>query len=1082
MSRGISVPKAVLSSTMIAALVAIALLVSAAPALAVGAPAWNITAEALPTNFTPNGTGIPELEGSQATTNGNTVRLMVRNLGETPISAAVDPIRVLVSFQGNGLTPVGAECEHPAETCTQTFNGVLEPGQSLPIQVLVEAGESGSTGTATATVSGGQAAGRPLAPATVTEPLAVSSEPAGFGLDPGSLLAEFVNPYGAPETQAGTHPYNLSLGFKFNTMPVFVPNDNEYELAPIADVKDVAIELPTGAVGNPLAVGQCTTAVLEAAKCAGSSQVGAIHPTLFGGVRLERYALFNLAPDNGHTNELGFNTATGFSSHLPSDVRTGGDYGITSLAPGLPNFAGSVTSVEAQAWGVPADSSHTPERVLAGYRTGEGGNPSSLPPTPFLTMPSRCGVPLQFKIAVDAYLAPGRLLPDGEPDLSDPNWKQYTVTQPPLTGCEKLPFTPQLTLVPTTTEAAAPTGATAEVSVPQGEGLSDPQALATSTLQDTTVTLPKGMVINPSQANGLGVCLPSEDAIGTTAAPSCPGDSKVGTVEIETPVLAHALTGNVYVVKSNPPDLKLLIAASGEGVNAKFLGDVHLDQATGQLTTTFSGTPQQPFSHFRLAFDSGPRAPLVNPRRCGTYTTKAQLSSWSGKTVESDSSFQISGDGNGGPCAPPRFSPGFRAGTANPVAGAFSPFSLQLTRSDSEGEFASLSSVSLPPGLLASLRGTTYCPDSALTAADTSRTPGHTGAQELAAPSCPASSLIGTATVGAGAGPDPFYVDTGRVYLAGPYKGAPLSLAVSVPAVAGPFDLGNIVVRTALYVDPSSASLRAVSDPFPTILDGVPVQVRDIRVNVDRPHFTLNPTSCSPSQIAATVLSTEGQVAHVSQRFQAGECAALAFKPKLALSLKGPTKRAKHPALTATVTYPQQGAYANIAGAQVTLPHSAFLDQAHIGTVCTRVQFAAHACPPASVYGRATAVTPLLDQPLSGPVYLRSSSHKLPDLVADLNGQIEVTLDGKIDSGRGGGIRTSFQTVPDAPVSKFTLEMQGGKKGLLVNSENLCSPKAKTHAIASFAGQNGKVSDTTPVIANDCGGKGKGKKKGSAHR
>jgi hypothetical protein len=316
-------------------------------------------------------------------------------------------------------------------------------------------------------------------------------------------------------------------------------------------------------------------------------------------------------------------------------------------------------------------------------------------------------------------------------------------------------------------------------------------------------------------------------------------------------------------------------------------------------------------------------------------------------------------------------------------------------------------------------------------------------------------------------GSNPFYADSGSVYMAGPYKGAPLSLAVSVPAVAGPFDLGNVVVRSALYVDPATAQLRAVSDPFPTILGGIPLKVRDIRLNIDRPHFTLNPTNCEPMSIDGTVLSTAGQSAKVHDRFQVGECAALGFKPHLALSLNGGTRRTRHPALKAVLRMPPGGA--NIASAQVTLPHGEYLENSHIGTVCTRVQFAAHACPPASVYGKATAYTPLLDKPLSGPVYLRSSNHKLPDLVADLNGQIEVVLDGKIDTGKGGGIRNTFELVPDAPVSRFTLEMKGGKKGLLVNSENLC--RKPQRAIAHFTAQNGKVAAFNPLISNSCGKK-----------
>ena len=390
---------------------------------------------------------------------------------------------------------------------------------------------------------------------------------------------------------------------------------------------------------------------------------------------------------------------------------------------------------------------------------------------------------------------------------------------------------------------------------------------------------------------------------------------------------------------------------------------------------------------------------------------------------------------------------------------------MRLGRADGEQELGSLQAT-LPKGLAAKFAGIPYCSDAALAAAAT-----RAGKAEQSNPSCPASR-IGSVTVGAGPGTNPFNA-SGTAYLAGPYKGAPMSVAVITPAVAGPFDLGTVVVRNALYVDSETAQGRVVSDPFPKILDGVPLKLRSITVRLDRPNFTLNPTNCSPMSVDAVIHSTDGATANPKNLFQVGGCKDLGFAPKLRIDLKGPTKRAKNPALTATLTYPK-GNYANIASAAVTLPHSEFLDQSHIGTVCTRVQFAAQACPAASVYGYAKAETPLLDNPIEGPVYLRSSDHKLPDLVADLNGQIHIVLAGKVDSGKGGGIRNTFMAVPDAPVSKFTLTMKGGNKSLLVNSENICNKPQR--AIANFTAQNGKVSNTKPLITNDCK-KSKGKKK-----
>ena len=429
---------------------------------------------------------------------------------------------------------------------------------------------------------------------------------------------------------------------------------------------------------------------------------------------------------------------------------------------------------------------------------------------------------------------------------------------------------------------------------------------------------------------------------------------------------------------------------------------------------------------------------------------------------------------DGGPCptGTPPFDPGYLAGTINNNAGSYSPFVLRLTRKDGTQRFSALG-VHMPPGLSAKLVGVPHCSDVAIEAAKTK-----SGKEELANSSCMASSQIGSVIAGAGAGPTPVYVETGKAYLAGPYKGAPLSVVVAVPAVAGPFDLGTVVTRAALYVDPVTAQVRVVSDPLPQILEGIPLNVRDIRVIVDRPNFTLNPTNCEPMEVKATVFGSNGAVANVSNRFQVANCASLGFKPKLSLKLKGGTKRGGHPKLRAVLRTKQgpgsKTPEANIAGAVVRLPRSAFLDQAHIGTICTRVQFAASACPSRSVYGHASVKTPLLDEVLSGPVYLRSSDHELPDLVIALKGPdslpLEVHLAGRVDSVKG-SIRTSFESVPDAAVSQFTLDMFGGNKGLIINSRDLCVKPSRVKA--KFTGQNGMIFESRPVLKADCKGGGR---------
>jgi hypothetical protein len=721
------------------------------------------------------------------------------------------------------------------------------------------------------------------------------------------------------------------------------------------------------------------------------------------------------------------------------------------------------------------------------------GCASDAPEKPFLSLPTPCtGEELAVSLSSDSWQNPASNVNE-LPPLSP-------VSLPGMTGCNQLEFEPTIEARPPTNVADSPSGLHVDIHVPQNnggpEGGEDPEGLATANLKDTTVTLPEGFTLNPAGAAGLAGCTPAQfgltsaegaTPIRTTADPAnCPDASKLGTVEVDTPLLKDPLPGSVYLAQPYDNPFKSLLALyitvndPKTGIVVKLAGKVEIAK-DGQLTTTVTESPQLPFTDFKLDFFGGARAPLRTPAVCGEYKTTSELTSWSapesGPPATPADPYEISAGPGGHACphseaAEPN-APSFEAGTEKPLAGAYSPFSLHLHREDGSQNFSALN-VSLPPGLIGKLAGVGECPDSALAAAANK-----TGAQEQASPSCPAASRIGTVNVAAGAGPSP-YNTAGTAYLTGPYRGAPFSIAIITPAVAGPFDLGTVVVRAALHVNPDSAQVSAISDPIPTSLQGIQLDVRSIDVNLDRPQFTLNPTNCETMSVGGEEISSLSQIAPLSSPFQVGECGRLGFKPKLSLKLSGKTKRTGHPALRAELTYPK-GNYANIAKAQVTLPHSEFLDQAHIGTVCTRVQFNAGAgngagCPAASVYGHARAITPILSEPLEGPVYLRSSSHKLPDLVAALNGQISVDLAGKVDTGKGGGIRNTFEVVPDAPVSKFVLSLKGGSKGLLVNSENIC--KKPQHAIADFTGQNGKVSDTSPLIANDCGKKGKKKSRG----
>jgi hypothetical protein len=896
-------------------------------------------------------------------------------------------------------------------------------------------------------------------------------------------------------TKAGAHP---DVSFSFSV------GNRQFSPSPCAcaDAKNVAVHLPPGFIGNPHATPQCDIASFSTNRCPVDSQVGVVELKLSlsnGGPSTSVVEIvapvYNLIPPPEEAGLLGFKTNVDTPTFTVISARTGGDYGLDATVSNIDHFF-PLLAVKQVIWGVPADPIHDYMRFDLGQKpfafpfteqtqtcdandnlstddpttvyemcfgggSPVGGSSSAQGPvssnsalTPFTQNPTTCGVS-SLSTSLDVLSYDG-----GETHAASP--------YPATTDCAQLSFNPSLFARPTTTQTDSPSGIDIDLKVPQFESRETPSP---SEIRGTTVTLPPGFTINPSAADGKSACTETQARFGTTEEARCPEFAKVGTVEVHSPVLPGVLPGAVYIGQPLPGNrYRLFIAFDGFGVHVKLPGTVHPDPNTGQLVTEFRNLPQFPFEDFNLHFFGSERGVLATPTQCGTYPVATEFEPWDGTLSSQNSTqfFTLDSGPNGMTCpnGPRPFAPGFRAASTANTAGAHTSFSLDLTRQDGEQNLSALN-VTTPPGFSATLKGIPYCPAAAIAAAGAS---GYSGLAEQATPSCPAASLVGEAIAASGAGTHPFYAP-GKVYLAGPYKGAPLSLVVITPAVSGPYDLGDVVVRTALHVDPTTAQVTAVSDPLPQILEGIPLRLRSILVNLNRPGFALNPTNCDPLSVGAKLSGNEGATASLSAPFQVANCATLPFAPKLAISLKGGTKRSQNPALKAVLT--AQPGEANIAGAQVTLPHSEFLDNAHIQTVCTRVQFAANECPAASIYGRATAVTPLLGQPLSGPVYLRSSSNKLPDLVAALNGQITVDLDGRIDTGKGGGIRNTFEVVPDAPVTKFTLEMQGGNKGLLENSENLCSPKAKTHATVDLTGQNGKAYDTTPPVANSCKGKAK---------
>ena len=545
--------------------------------------------------------------------------------------------------------------------------------------------------------------------------------------------------------------------------------------------------------------------------------------------------------------------------------------------------------------------------------------------------------------------------------------------------------------------------------------------------------------------------------------------------------MQEQLSGSVFLATPYQNPLGSLLAGylvirqPERGVVIKLAGKIEADPQTGRLVASFDQNPQLPFSELEVSFPPGPRAPLITPQSCGDYEVTTELYPWSGNApLLSTSPFTISQSPAGGDCpasaaALPN-SPSFDAGTISPISNNFSPFVLHLRRQDGSQRFAAIR-LSPPQGLVAKLAGTAICPEAALAEAAQ-----RSGAAEQAAPSCPPDSRVGAVDAAAGAGPQPYHVP-GTAYLAGPYKGAPLSFAILTPAVAGPFDLGTIVIRTALYLDPRSAQITAVSDPLPEFLKGIPTDIRSVDVIMDRPDFTLTGTSCDPASVNGLLTSTLGQTAPLSTRYQLSDCGRLGFKPKISLSLRGGTKRAGHPALT-VVLKPRPGD-ANIASLSLALPHSEFLDQAHIRTICTRVQFAADSCPAGAVYGHAVVQTPLLDYPLAGNVYLRSSDNPLPDLVPDLRGPasqpIRLESAGRTDSVHG-GLRNSFDFVPDAPFTELITKLPGGRRGLLENSRDIC---ARTYrATVRYTAHNGLAYIDHPKLGVKCKAKHRGHHRG----
>lgn len=839
--------------------------------------------------------------------------------------------------------------------------------------------------------------------------------------------------------QAGAHA-DMTLGFAFTR------DGNE----PYANAEDIQFKLPPGMIGNPQSVPRCTVDQLgndaRDSECPFDSQVGmSVVRVLLPTPLVVNEPVYNMVPPKGTdiVARFGF-IAVGPPAFINVRVDPT-DYSIVATVEGLTSASGLIEAITT-IWGVPASPLHNEDRITpVEANNGEspvGGREATVPEAPFLSNPTDCSLQRQVTVTAWSYQ-----LPDQPVTKSTPF--------PDITGCGKLGFSPSFTATPTNPEAAAPTGMDTNLTIPQDES---PNGLANSTLKSARVTLPEGFSINPAAADGLQACSAEQVGYGKNEPSHCPEGAKLGEIEAEVPALENTLHGSVYQRTPAPGRLfGLWLTTDEQGVHLKLPATIETDPQTGQVTAVFDGIdtlgglPQVPVAALRLLVPGGPRAPLATPRGCGTYLAHYAFTPWSGQAAtEGDAAMQIvAGCGKGG------FSPQLAAGSLNSAGGKFSPFSFTLTRADGEGNPRTIA-LHMPQGLLAKLGGVPLCPDSAA----------GTGA-------CPADSKIGSLTASSGVGGAPLWIpQPGKaptaVYLAGPYKGAPYSVVSVVPAQAGPFDLGLVVNRAAINVDPETALATIVTDPLPQILEGVPIAYRTIHVDVDRPNFTINPTSCAQKKITATITATDGAVAEPTAGFQATGCSKLAYSPKLKIAFTGPTTRTGNPGVRAVLT--QKPNQANSKAVTVILPGSQFIDNAHISNPCTRVQFAAEACPPKSVLGNVSAVSPLLDKPLKGKVYFRSNGgdRELPDLVADLRGQIHVTVVGFIDSVNG-RVRTRFLSVPDAPVTKFKMNLFGGSRGLLENSQNLCLQKR--HVELHFKAHNGRTVDTNPAIAINCGKK-----------
>jgi hypothetical protein len=1039
-------------------------------------PWWHVNTVSAPASQ-PGGEGMLALE--------------ISDLGDAAVNGYADPVTIVdqlpvgvsatrVFGDGGGSFPIGhnvhtiIHCGIASQTVTCTYAGPLLAYERFMIGITVKVEPGSGTGMSEVSVSGGGAA-----PVLWRRALALNESLPGFGTENYELTPEEEG--GVPDTQAGSHPFQLTTTLTFNTKasPVFYFSPNEEalpEIRPVGLTKDLRFDLPPGLVGNPTPLPKCRLSVFVSytVRCPDNTAIGVATPitTSVGGHYVPfatTVPLYSLEPAVGEPARFGFRTSLG-PVILDTSVRTGSDYGVVVTVPDIPDdivFIGTQVTF----WGVPADSRHDTSRgqcldqyegVLPNLTTLELACPIQEKPQPLLIMPTSCTSPWHTSVEGDSWENIGQ--------FSTP--KEYTFSNSagePISqdGCNRLNFEPSISVAPDGQQASTPTGLTVGVHVDQEASL-NPTGLTESTVKNTIVTLPAGVALNPAGADGLSACSMSQVALNSPEEQSCPESSKVGTVEISTPLLPNPLVGAAYLAQQNANPFGSLVALylvvydPVSGVRVKLAGEVKPSIETGQLVSTFNETPPLPFEGLKIHFFGGSRAPLGTPALCGSYTTTASIAPWSGNPpAQASSEFHITSGPNGTPCSDPLpFKPELTTGSLNIQAGAFTPFMMTMSREDGNQNLDAIQ-LKMPSGLLGTLSSVKLC-----------------GEAEGNAGTCGPESLIGHTTVSVGLGGNPYTVNGGEVFITGSYHGAPYGLSIVNPAKAGPFDLGNVIVRAKIEVNPENAALTITSDstgPYaiPQMIDGIPLQIKHVNVSVDRPDFTFNPTNCAPQEIGGSLTSSQGAVSALHVPFQVTNCATLGFKPILKVSTAGKTSRAKGASLNVKLTYPKAafGSQANIGKVKVDLPKRLPSRLTTLQKACPDSTFNQNpaACPADSRIGSATATTPVLPVHLEGPAYFVShGGAKFPELIIALSGEgVTVYLHGETFISPQGITSSTFRTIPDVPIGTFELKLPQGTDSALAANGNLCTGKLVMPT--TFVAANGiSLKQSTPITVTGC--------------